>query len=454
VRTTVPLIVILALAQPGCDSDTPVPDVNGVIDIGLDLRGTDGSSPDAALDAQGQEGGADLSADAVPSADLDPNAPLVIEQIHLDVVMGESALVVGPDGTSVLIDVGGHGHAKAVLEAVDRRLGQRTVDWVILTHFHYDHVGNFAYLVQPNADNGNKPLTINKGVISRGHYDVGNVASGTPTFQTYCAEITKAAWSAKRVDLCTGTQQADCKGTGGPWPASGCPGLLWGDLATKTDDAKGLTSYLDLGGGARITLFHANGRLATSDGVKAAADEGINLGTGGTAPENGRSLGGVIQWGDFRYLFDGDLTSTTEAFIAKHAAKITTSKAGPLLLPAGSLDVMHLSHHGLEGSSSQGWLDWLFPAGSQDRNAVIGANGMYVIAPSGSVLNRVGQRVNNGFMWLTVPAVLGGKHAKLKTITGAVVLRVKAGGSSYEVFGRTAAGPGAASSFTSTKPAP
>lgn len=116
---------------------------------------------------------------------------------------------------------------------------------------------------------------------------------------------------------------------------------------------------------------------------------------------------------------------------------------------------MHLSHHGIEGSSSQAWLDWLFPAaGSQDRNAVIGANGMYIITPSGSVLSRVGAKVNNGYMWLTVPAVLGGKHAKLKTINGAAVLQVKAAGASYEVFGRTAAGPGTASSFTSTKPAP
>ena len=209
-RTTARLIIIMAFVLPGCDSDdTPVPDVNGTFDVGPDLRGADAGPSDAAQDAPAQEAGADLSVDAQPSADLDPKAMLVFEQIHLDVVMGESALVVGPDGTSALIDLGGSGHTKAVLEAVDRRLGQRAVDWVILTHFHYDHVGGFANLVQPNAANGNKPLTVNKGVISRGHYDLGDVASTTSVFQKYCAEVTTAAWSAKRVDLCTGAQQAD-----------------------------------------------------------------------------------------------------------------------------------------------------------------------------------------------------------------------------------------------------
>jgi hypothetical protein len=434
----------------GCESD---PDPVGQDQSVARDQGTElGQQPEV---GPGQDGGIDAGDAAVDqvSPDLGPDAALVIEQIYLDKVMGEAALVVGPDGTSVLIDTGGSAHTKQVLEAVDRRLGQRTVDWVIITHFHYDHVGGFANLVTPSTGNGNKPLVVKQGVISRGLYDLGDVAETTPTFQAYCQEIAKPQWKANHmlIDLCTGPAKAPCdgQGTGDPWPASGCPNLLLGDMTDPGDDGQGKLSYIDLGGGARLTLYHANGHVATGSGVKSAESAGITIGHGGTAPENGRSLGGVIRWGSFLYTFHGDLTGTVEALIVKLQKEVTASPGGPLLVKDGDLDVAHLSHHGLEGSTSQEWVDWLLPADGADRNAVIGANGMYVLSPAPGVLSRVGDRVGQGYIWLTMPAALGGKHPRLKTAYGAVVVRALSGGASYEVFIRDASGPKPAESYTS-----
>ena len=53
-----------------------------------------------------------------------PEGELIIEQIYLPgAVSGESALIIGPDGTSVLIDVGNDSHQAEVREAVMRRIG-------------------------------------------------------------------------------------------------------------------------------------------------------------------------------------------------------------------------------------------------------------------------------------------------------------------------------------------
>lgn len=438
--------VTLAVLGCGSDPDPAGQDQSVARDQGVEVgQQTEvGPGQDGAVDADS------TTADLL-SPDVGPDAELVIEQIYLDKVMGEAALVVGPDGTSVLIDTGGSAHTKQVLEAVDRRLGQRAVDWVIITHFHYDHVGGFVNLVTPSAGNGNKPLVVKRGVISRGLYDVGDVAETTPTFQAYCKEIGNSQWKAKLIDLCTGPTKAPCdgQGAGDPWPASGCPNLLLGDLTDPNDDGQGKVSYLALGGGARLSLYHANGHVATGSGVKSAKSAGITIGHGGTAPENGRSLGGVIGWGSFLYTFHGDLTDTVEAFIVKLSKEITASPGGSLLVKAGGLDVAHLSHHGLEGSTSQDWVDWLFPSDGADRNAMIGANGMYLLSPAPGVLSRVGARVGQGYIWLTMPAALGGKHPRLKTAYGAVVVRVLSGGANYEVFIRDASGPKPPETYTS-----
>jgi glyoxylase-like metal-dependent hydrolase (beta-lactamase superfamily II) len=65
------------------------------------------------------------------------NGELFYGQLGLGgLTMGESALLVGPDGTSVLLDVGNDSHADDVARAAQEWTGAAAVDHVVVTHFH------------------------------------------------------------------------------------------------------------------------------------------------------------------------------------------------------------------------------------------------------------------------------------------------------------------------------
>lgn len=74
-----------------------------------------------------------------------PTPPLLIEQIDLgSTSIGESTLIVGPDGTSVLVDVGNDSHDDEVRAALELRTGRSAPDFTLITHFDADHVGGLS----------------------------------------------------------------------------------------------------------------------------------------------------------------------------------------------------------------------------------------------------------------------------------------------------------------------
>lgn len=73
------------------------------------------------------------------------SAPWVID--FLDVGQGDSSLLQLPDGNNVLIDAGPPEAAGKVLEALKAR-GVKSLDMVIMTHPHADHVGGVHRVLQ------------------------------------------------------------------------------------------------------------------------------------------------------------------------------------------------------------------------------------------------------------------------------------------------------------------
>src|SRR5215210_3328885 len=69
----------------------------------------------------------------------------------IDVDGGESTLFVSPSGESLLVDAGWpgfDGRDAARIAAVARLAGVRQIEYLVVTHFHADHMGGVAPLAE------------------------------------------------------------------------------------------------------------------------------------------------------------------------------------------------------------------------------------------------------------------------------------------------------------------
>ena len=268
--------------------------------------------------------------------DTSEPAALVIEQLHLGSrSIGEAALVRGPDGTVVLIDVGNDSHAGELEDALSRH--GAGVDHVVVTHPDEDHIGGLDKLL----------------------------SSRSPQVHRW--------------------------------------------------DTVDLPTMIPLGDGAVLTLFLADGQLALGGGALAMLPR--------PEGDNARSIGGIVTYGTFSYLFAGDLpgggkgTQDLEGAVAEHAAQLPW-------VPAGGVDVLQLNHHGISSSTSPAWADWLRPA-----HAVVGANNAYLDAPSEEALSALAPWSTQ--VWVTEDGLLGNSDAHTTVVHGGVSVRVDAGGRTF-----------------------
>lgn len=285
---------------------------------------------------------------------------LALVQLDCDGWIGESMLIVGPNGTSVLLDVGNDGHADYISAAVRARTARGEVDATVLTHFHEDHAGGFDKL---SVETGT--------LVSRG--DVGLDAANLPGGWTESA----------RADLC------DANACTLPWT-------------------------LELGEGATFEVWAANGW--------AGNDEAFSSFTADDDGENARSLVGVVRWGSFSYLWNGDLTGggkDTSDMENRYANTLLDALGGPPTL-------LHLGHHGIDSSTQDAWVAAMLPEDGVERAALVGTNGTYLDAPADEVLARLSGRVNG--VWLTRSGLLTGDDPLLREAEGDVVVEVTQGG--------------------------
>lgn len=97
---------------------------------------------------------------------------LGLRVVAIDVGQGDATLVVGPDGTVVLIDGGGLSSGAALRQALVDETGGR-VDHVVVTHFDADHLAGVAdLLLGPDRI----PLTLDDGIPDAILWDYGDDA--------------------------------------------------------------------------------------------------------------------------------------------------------------------------------------------------------------------------------------------------------------------------------------
>jgi hypothetical protein len=232
--------------------------------------------------------------------------PGTLEIHHIDVGQADATLIVGPTGRSLLIDVGearwdGDGGARRVGDHVRAVLGCASLDQVLLTHFHVDHVGypgrgGLWHLRHTQGFSIGKTL----------HRDLRRFAGdGSSTLSRWREYLAGAGTQALRAEV-----------------------------------AREGSSQVDLGPGVTFTIVAVDGNGALRPGDFQADATPPN--------ENDYSVAAVLRFGKLDYFIAGDLSGEHQVTMygyAYHDIESSVARELP------DIDVYRVSHHGSEHSS-------------------------------------------------------------------------------------------------------
>jgi len=215
----------------------------------------------------------------------------------VDVEGGQATLFVAPEGHSLLIDTGWpgtEGRDAARIVAAAKDAGIQRLDFVLLTHYHADHAGGLTQLAE--------------------RIPIGTMIDHGVNRQTSSA-VTQQVWESYQAFLAKGTAKR---------------------IVPKPGDELPIPEM-------KVTVISADGTTIT-EALPGAGRENPACADSGPYPadrtENPRSLGTLIVFGKLRVLDLGDLTSDKEMQVMCPKNLL------------GSVDVLIVSHHGSDGSSS------------------------------------------------------------------------------------------------------
>lgn len=235
---------------------------------------------------------------------LAANAPAKPLQIYfIDVEGGQATLLLSPSGQSLLIDTGWPGYegrdADRII-AVSHQLGLKQIDYVLITHYHRDHVGGVPQLVD--------------GIKVGTFVDHGPNLEDSQVTRTDYAAYEKAIAGHAHVVVKPG------------W------GLPIKGLEVRVVAAAGEHIADPLPGAGEENPYCKSEPAPKSDDT-----------------ENARSVGVLVTYGKFRFLDLGDLTKKKELELVCPNNMI------------GQVDLFLVSHHGMDLSNSKAMVWALHP---------------------------------------------------------------------------------------------
>lgn len=216
-----------------------------------------------------------------------------LRMVFVDTEGGQATLIVTPRGESLLVDAGfpgNNGRDSDRIVAAAKKLGLKRIDWLLVTHYHLDHVGGVPELAA-------------KFPVST-FIDHGDNTETSPQ--------AKALEESYRKVLASGAKRLTVK-----------PGdvLPLKDVRIEIVAARGETVGRALQRGGQKNPLCPEAERRADDPT-----------------ENARSIGFVLAFGRFRFADLGDLTWNKELELACPSHRI------------GPVDLYLTTHHGLDQS--------------------------------------------------------------------------------------------------------
>lgn len=98
----------------------------------------------------------------------------ILTIVFLNVGQGDSTLIIGPGGKTILIDAGEDGKGSDVILPYFQEIGLDKIDYFLATHYHADHIGGFDEIVAGYDEKlGTEDDILPELVFDRGDKSIG-----------------------------------------------------------------------------------------------------------------------------------------------------------------------------------------------------------------------------------------------------------------------------------------